>query len=525
MLKIKASKKRVPLSNYIWGLGLEHEMHIFHKPKKDVKDFILYDSETARDRLIKDIKEKKIKIMDECDDDISDLNIARILTDKEKDLWFNEDDKYVFKNHTEKQKEIIKGIKKKINRYIKKTKNLKVISKNDYNYLMSVPYEKTGRKCNGQWVIQRVPYDMPEFIIDEPITNINGDRSIYNMCKELTYNKERYIKMLMKNKITQQQVKKYGELVELPVSMTSFLKHPENSDKTKYTFKKNKKKIDITREEYTGSYHITMTLPYLPSKTTLKEFTNLHSKFANQLQWLEPLLLTGFFSCDQRAPGSLYNRVKGSYRVLIIGWGNLAGSDVRKFGEGIGRYCNVPIKWRKGLNLHDVKKINPCLKPSPPAQREGARSTLSSDFRTVGEVDDNAERKVAPMTLGKGIEFRIFDHFNDEKLYELVKLMSFVAENSRVFKTKKYVYNNKNWINGLHNIMENGWCAELDKKYIDELRKNLNLKIKTDSVIAHDILCEINEELFRKHKNGKFPYILNPNIKELTDRKVKNNNG
>ena len=32
--------------------------------------------------------------MDECDDDISDLNISKILTDKEKDLWFNKDDKY-----------------------------------------------------------------------------------------------------------------------------------------------------------------------------------------------------------------------------------------------------------------------------------------------------------------------------------------------------------------------------------------------------------------------------------------------
>ena len=47
--------------------------------------------------------------------------------------------------------------------------------------------------------------------------------------------------------------------------------------------------------EYTGSYHITMTMPYT-SKTTSKKFRDMHINFANQMQWLEPLLLTAFFS-------------------------------------------------------------------------------------------------------------------------------------------------------------------------------------------------------------------------------------
>ena len=33
------NKKIDHLLSYTWGLGLEHEMHIFHKPKKNVKDF------------------------------------------------------------------------------------------------------------------------------------------------------------------------------------------------------------------------------------------------------------------------------------------------------------------------------------------------------------------------------------------------------------------------------------------------------------------------------------------------------
>lgn len=469
-------------SKYVWGLGLEHEMHLFHTPKgKNIKDFILFDSEKARDRIDKDIADGKIILLN---------NKKEYIKEKGKP-------------------DRLKYMPKKNEIYFE-----------DYKYFKSVPYEKTGRKCNGQYVIKAVPYLMPEFIIDHPICNLNNGRNIRGMSLELIKNKRTFIDILCKNKKTKQQIKKYGELCQLPFSMTSYLKYPENSSNSKYSFKKDKNNNDEVREEYTGSYHISMTLPYIPGKTSLKKFTDNHANFANQLQWLEPLLLTAFFSCDQRAPGSVFKRVRGSYRVLIIGWGNLAGSDVRKFNEGIGRYCNVPIKWRKNLKLHDVNKIKPCLKPSPYAQKEGARSTLSSDFRTIGEIDLDAKKQVAKMTVGKGIEFRIFDQFNDIYISDLVKFIVLVAENSRLHTSKKYVYNNKNWINAVHNIMENGWCSILNKKFINELRKVLNIKIKTKSLIAFEVLQSINDELYNKHKNGLYTLIMNtPSITETKKNK------
>lgn len=458
-------------NKYIWGLGLEHEMHIFHTPKgNNIKDFILFDSESAQKRIDEDIASGTIKIIDKKKEYISNKNGINTL---------------------------------------KRLPNENEIYMEDYIYFKSVPFEKTGRRCNNKYVIKPVPYMMPEFIIDHPICNIGSGRDIYNMSLELIKNKRTYLDILCKNKITKQQVKKYGELCELPFSMTSYLKYPENANSTKYKFKKNKNKEDIVREEYTGSYHVSMTLPHIPGKTKLKDFINIHKNFANQLQWLEPLLLSAFFSCDQRSPGSIKKRVRGSFRVLIIGWGNLAGSDVRKFGEGIGRYCNVPIKWRNGLKLHDVDKLNPCLKPSPYAKKEGAKSTLSSDFRTIGEIDENDKKQVAKMTVGKGIEFRIFDQFNDIYVPDLVKFIALVAENSRLHETKKYVYDDKEWKNAVHNIMENGWCAILNKKYISKLRKNLNLKIKTTSQIAFEVLQCINDELYNKHNKGMFTSIMN----------------
>ena len=443
-------KKEQQLKNYVWGFGLEHEMHIFHKPKvskkKNIKDFILFDSESARFRLIRELNKDRVSITGD-----------------------------------------------------------------EWDYISTVPYEQTGRKCNGKWVIKKVPFNMPEFITDEPINRIKRDRDINTMCQEVINNKDIYIKCLMKDPITKKQVKKYGELVQLPVGMTSYLKYPENPNNVTYRFKKSGKN-DTVRQEYVGSYHITVTLPYIQSQITKKKFIDNHKNFANQLQWLEPLLLTSFFSCDQKAAGSDKKRVRGSFRVMIIGWGNFAGSDVRKLGKGIGRYANIPTYWRKNMKFHDLYKLEPCYKPSPSAIREHGISTLSSNFRTFGSTDPERPQhreSGAGMTIGNGVEFRIFDHFPDEYLDELCKFVSFVAENSRVHKSNKYVYQNKHWKDALHNIMEHGWCAELKKDYINELRKILGLKINTKSFIAFDVLNCINNELFTKHKNGDYVILMN----------------
>ena len=56
-----------------------------------------------------------------------------------------------------------------------------------------------------------------------------------------------------------------------------------------------------------------------------------------------------------------------------------------------------------------------------------------------------------------------FDHFQDEYLPELGKVLIYVAENSRIHKSKKYVYKNKAWIKAVQHVMMNGWRAILDE--------------------------------------------------------------
>jgi hypothetical protein len=396
-----------------------------------------------------------------------------------------------------------------------------ILSDDDYNFLKSVPFETSGRKCNDEWVIKMVPIKMPEFITDNPFCSIKSNRSLLNMSIEIRENKERFYKLMKLDKNVKKLIKEYGELSEYPNGMTRYLKYPIKVVKDKYQFDKTKNGKTLLVPEYNGSYHITFTLPYT-NKTSSNRFLKNHQNFANQLQWLEPLMLTAYFTGDEYSPGTLEERVRGSFRVMIIGWGNFAGSDIRLFNKGIGRYAKTKTYWRENLNFIDSDKLKPCYKPSPVAKKEGAYSSLSSDFRTFGSTDPlrpwHRESGV-PMTKPNGIEFRIFDHFPDKYIEHLMLFVSLVAENSRVKETKGYVYENKIWIRELHNIMKNGYKAELSESYIKLLRLKLGLKIKTKSIIASDIFQCILIELFNKNIKGEWSKIFHCNI--LTPKYIK----
>jgi hypothetical protein len=432
------------LKKYNWGLGVEHEMHLFHAPlkskTKNITDFTLFDSESVVKKLIEEKDNSKI-----------------------------------------------------------------MLNYDEYNFLKSIPFETSGRRCNDKWVIETVPIKMPEFITNQPFCSISKNRDIKAMTRQIITYKEIYYKLMMLDKNTQKLVKKYGELSEYPFGMTRYLKYSLDSKNGKYKFKK-----DLLVPEYNGSYHITMTLPHKENIRNSK-FIKIHQNFCNQLQWLEPLLLTAYFTGDEYAPGTLNKRVRGSFRVMIIGWGNFAGSDVRLFNKGIGRYAKTQTYWRKGLKFIDSNKLKPCFKPSPMAKKENAITSLSSDFRTFGSTDPSRpmhRESGVGMTKPNGIEFRIFDHFSDQHIEHLLNLVGLVAENSRVKETKDYVYKNKVWIKEMHNIMKNGYKAKLSKNYIKLLRSKLGLKIKTTSIIAFDVFKNIYEELWKKNINGKWSQIF-----------------
>jgi hypothetical protein len=112
------------------------------------------------------------------------------------------------------------------------------------------------------------------------------------------------------------------------------------------------------------------------------------------------------------------------------------------------------------------------------------------------------------MTLGNGIEFRIFDNFSSTGLYSLCKIIAYIAENSRLYESTEYVYEDKDWIESLHRIMEQGWLAIITDGYLKKLRKQLNLKIQTTSLRADVVIQTIADELHSVHKNGLWTKLM-----------------
>ena len=464
--KQKVSKEFSRLAPYTWGMGIEHEVHLFHSPKKSpskpIQDIVLFDGESALRRLFDLYHKGKVTLTD-----------------------------------------------------------------SEYKFLKTVPFEATGRRCNNQWVIKKVPFHMPEFITWDPFCNVIQDKDIIDYVDSMADSKRQFIQLIQRDPLTRKIIKKNGPLIQYPTGMTRYLKCPKNGSTPNYTFlKKRGTKEPVVQPEYVGSYHITFTLPHT-EKTSEREFMLKHQNFANQLQWLEPLMLSSYFSQDQFACGSKEERVRGSFRVMIIGWGNFAGSDVRLFDQGIGRYSkSTSIPWRKGLKLYESEKIRPCIPPSPAALAEGARTTLSSDFRTFGSTDpERPEHRESgvKMTKPNGVEFRIFDHFQDTLYLEpLTELIGIVAENSRVTKTTKYVYHNKYWIEAMHQIMRHGYKARLPIPYVKLLNLTLGIRVPVRSYIAYDLFRAVVIKLYEKNYYGDWNLIFHSRfLKESRNKRPK----
>ena len=91
-----------------------------------------------------------------------------------------------------------------------------------------------------------------------------------------------------------------------------------------------------------------------------------------------------------------------------------------------------------------------------------------------------------------------------------------MAENSRVKECKKYIYNDKNWKKTLRDIMKEGWNSSISEGYLKLLRENLGLELNIKDGNAFDVLKNLNEELFEKHKNGLYPNLMMEKIYKTT---------
>ena len=234
-------------------------------------------------------------------------------------------------------------------------------------------------------------------------------------------------------------------------------------------------------KDYTGSWQFTFTLPH-PSGISTSAFIVMHEKFGNQLQWLEPLLAATLFTPD---PSCVVEEgyAFSAYRTVRYGWGNFAGTDVRRLHKGVGRRANVEPSWREPLTIRnkgvlDGKRCMATRETHPSRDMDelsGKFGQVSSDLRTFG-VEDGGRVSGAPMLPGFGFEYRIFDHFGDEHVRDVLSMLVHVAENSRVCKYHAmFVYKDVDWAQAMQAVVRGGWRAELSDGYFRKLSEVLEL--------------------------------------------------
>ena len=225
---------------------------------------------------------------------------------------------------------------------------------------------------------------------------------------------------------------------------------------------------------------------------------------------------------DMRDIGSSTTYSRASYRILLSGWGQPGGSDVRKLDNGLTRKCNIPLYWRKGLHFPGQKKLEKyCASTKIKYNKEYVDPDrdlfdMGGDFRTPsGEHGQSWSKRNRPTGRSYGVEMRILDYFPPRHMSSLLRVIVFIIENSRKCSNKLYVYEDKDWIGAMHSAFKKGWRAKLPLGYINKLEKELNLKFPKKPLMLLDFWKVFLQELYNENHKGYY-------VNKLLPRYLKN---
>lgn len=291
-------------------------------------------------------------------------------------------------------------------------------------------------------------------------------------------------------------------------------------------------------KDYTGSYHISVSLPrdtsgwvlydqesmtspdtcnneWTPRNDDSEEvdeekrqvWVKAHMNFGNKFQWVEPLVLAVMGSSDAEAVCDNNMFVEGSYRTMAAGWGVPGTTDVRiLLDEGVGRYAQTGFQW---------------LLDAAPSENEGVFDCvdegMGSDIRTKCDVEEHdlgPGESLPPMQVGQGVELRVFDNFPLVNFPQVFQFVSLLIESSRVHVASEYVYDNEDWANAGISAMKEGWNSILPIGYIEGLEDNLDIDLSglEGSLMAFDVFTEVFHVLWSKHSNGFWTNLFMENM-------------
>jgi len=246
------------------------------------------------------------------------------------------------------------------------------------------------------------------------------------------------------------------------------------------------------------------------AKQQQEEWANAHSNLGNMVQWIEPLLIAVFGAADADAVCDAGHYTEGSFRNMATGWGIAGSTDVRTFKDvGTGRYVKDNFDWlfpnsTDALPAAYRQRLTGCFEVG-----------MGADIRTKSDVDERdvgPNDTLPPMTVGRGIEIRVFDNFPTEYVPQVYRLLTFVAEAGRRYTAPEYVYGDTDWTAAVQSVMREGWNAILPVEYVHRMAEALDLSPSfadgLENFQAFTIYSALYEALWDEHSQGMWSILM-----------------
>ena len=246
-----------------------------------------------------------------------------------------------------------------------------------------------------------------------------------------------------------------------------------------------------TDVDYTGSYHFWITLPYHKNDTK-ENIMLLHQKSIFLLQTIEPLLCAYYGSCDPTINKTNKNRlIRGSYRTANNIYANFGMAPGYNY-NGFDMYARVVKKMEsRKLNIESyIDKLKKSLR-KPLKLSEYPNYTQFVSFYQPWGYGTDFRRKPGI----KGFEFRIWDHFPQRYLSDVLKVVYLLATHAYdvSHQNLKYVFDDESWHTSMYECLMNGYQGKISSDYIKFINHqfSINLDIKTNNTSIFEKLINI----------------------------------
>jgi hypothetical protein len=257
-----------------------------------------------------------------------------------------------------------------------------------------------------------------------------------------------------------------------------------------------------TDVDYTGSYHFWITLPYHKNDTK-ENIMLLHQKSIFLLQSIEPLLCAYYGSCDPTINKTNKNRlIRGSYRTANNIYANFGMAPGYNY-NGFDMYARIVKKMQsRKLNIESyIDKLKKSLrKPLKLSEYPDYIQFVHSDSPWGYGTDFRRKYGI------KGFEFRIWDHFPQKYLSDVLKVVYLLATHTYDIDHKDltYPFDNEHWHTSMFECLMNGYQGKISSEYIEFINSqfSMNLDAKnTTTSIFEELITKLYKKVLSNEKH------------------------